>query len=776
MNFRTLMFRAVLVLVTVMSFANITQAADDSEIITDDDIPRTYVGRAVCSGCHADVNEAYAGSHHDLAMQHVSESSVLGDFDNVTYKHLGETFNFYRNGDRFMVRTAGLDGEPEDFEISFTFGVYPLQQYLVKFPGGRLQALSVAFDTRARDAGGQRWFHLNPDDAVPPGDVLHWTGPNLNWNYMCADCHSTAYRKNYDAATQSYASSYAEIDVSCEACHGPASRHVEWANNDGDAIAEYGVDDDYSLAVRFNERTGVSWSSDPETGTVSRSTPRTSSREIDVCARCHSRRSQLTDQTDPGDPFMDGYRPSLLTEGLYHADGQIQDEVYVWGSFLQSKMYMAGVTCSDCHDPHTADLRRPGDATCLACHAGDRYATSAHHFHPQESLGARCVECHMPSKVYMQVDARHDHSIRIPRPDLSVTLGTPNACNNCHEDQDAKWAADTLKQWYGSTPRGLQGYARALTAGRSRASNGSRMLKSIVASSGQPVIARASALTYLGAYPDRDTFAMIQMNLNADDALMRLAAVDALAPLEPRARVLAIASLWDDLKAVRIAAARTLAGYSGEGLNSAQLERLNRGIEEYIEVQEFNAERPEAQLNLADLYFDSGRMAEADAAYMKALELGPQFVPGYVNYAQMLAQQDREMEAEAVLREGVEKVPGEAAIHHSLGLSLIRQQRLDDALEPLATAHQLEPQTIRFGYIYAVALNASGRVDDALKVLEPIHAMSPDNIDVLVALITFNRDAGRFKTALDHARKLKQLIPDDAGVDQLIVDLERAAS
>ena len=188
-----------------------------------------FMGGKVCSGCHAAETESWKGSHHALAMQKATEGTVLGNFSNEPFEHLGVVTTFSRAGDKFRLRTGGPDGALHDYEIDYTFGVYPLQQYLIAFPGGRYQALGIAWDSRQKEQGGQRWFHLYPDQQLNPGNRLHWTGRNQTWNYQCADCHSTNLQKNYDLSTDTYATTWTDVDVSCEACHGPGSRHVAWA-------------------------------------------------------------------------------------------------------------------------------------------------------------------------------------------------------------------------------------------------------------------------------------------------------------------------------------------------------------------------------------------------------------------------------------------------------------------------------------------------------------------------------------------------------------------
>jgi tetratricopeptide (TPR) repeat protein len=728
-----------------------------------------YVGRAQCIACHAEQDARWAGSHHDLAMQEATEISVLGDFNDATFNWFGVTSRFYRQDGRFMVRTDGPDGHLQDYPIKYTFGVDPLQQYLIEFPGGRLQALDIGWDSRPAQTGGQRWLHLHPQDQVAAGDVLHWTGPNLNWNYMCADCHSTNLRKGYDAGNGSYRTTWSEIDVSCEACHGPGAAHVRWAEQK--ARGEPADAADMGLTVRLNERAGVAWTIDPTTGRASRSAPRRTDTEMQVCARCHSRRSQLTDQAVAGQPLLDAFRPALLTEGLYYPDGQIQDEVYEWGSFLQSRMHQAGVTCSDCHDPHSGKTRLPGDLVCAQCHPTERYAAKAHHFHPEDSPSASCIACHMPTTNYMVVHARHDHSMRVPRPDLSVALGTPNACSRCHTDQPPQWAAQQVETWYGHPARGWQRYGLAFAAARAGLPEGTELLAEVIADPQTPAIARATALQALGAYPSREAFGLLQGGLGSEDPLERLGALTGVEAFASGASALAIAPLWDDLRAIRIEAARQVASIPQVQLPEAARERLAAGIGEYVAAQTFNAERPESQVNLGGLYADLKRTGEAEAAYREAIRLQPDFIPAYANLAQFLSGAGRETEAEGALHSGLQRHPKAAALTHALGLSLVRQKRLDEALSRFADATDQDPDNARYAYVYAVALQSAGRLDEALGVLARATERHPGDTEILLALATFNRDAGRREQALGYARRLQALMPGNPSADSLVREL-----
>jgi predicted CXXCH cytochrome family protein len=703
--------------------------------------PATYVGASACARCHAEESAAWRGSQHALAMQEANARSVLGDFNDAEFTRAGITSRFYRRDDGFYVRTDGPDGKPADYRIKYTFGVSPLQQYLVEFPDGRLQALPIAWDSRPAAQGGQRWFHLYPDEKITHDDELHWTRPAQNWNFMCADCHSTAVRKNYDPANNRFHTQWAELDVACEACHGPGSRHLVWAQ--AKQAGKTWQDDDKGLTVRLDERRDVTWTVDPATGRPVRSKPRQSERELEVCAQCHARRSQIAEGYTPGRPFLDYYRPALLDPPLYYPDGQQRGEVYKWGSFLQSRMYAKGVTCGDCHDPHSGKLRAQGNAVCTACHQQDKYDTPAHHHHPTDSAGAACAACHMPTTTYMVIDPRHDHSLRVPRPDQSVAFGTPNPCTGCHADRDAHWAAEQVKTWYGHDPQGYQQYAAAFAAAAAGSRDAGTLLRGVAADAAQPSIARATALANLDPAGRPASLETLAADLGADDPLLRFGALQALerAPLEARL-ALAAPLLSDPLRVVRSEAASVLAPAPEDRLDAAQRAAFERAGAEYVETQRYNADRPEARVNLGTYYGSQGDARGAEEEFRAALRLDPGFVPGYVNLADLYRATRRDAEGERTLRAGLERVPQNAALHHALGLALVRLQRMDEALAELKRAATLDPGDARFAYVYAVALHSTGDAPEAIATLERALADHPDDPDIRQALAAFRAERG----------------------------------
>jgi Tfp pilus assembly protein PilF len=732
-----------------------------------------HIGGKVCSGCHAAEAERWKGSHHALAMQNATAATVLGDFAGAQLEHFGVTTTFFRDGDKFMVRTDGPDGAPHEYPIAYTFGVYPLQQYLIAFPGGRYQALGITWDSRLKEQGGQHWFHLYPDRKLPAGDRLHWTGRDQTGNYQCAYCHSTNLQKNYNLSADTYATTWTDLDVSCEACHGPGSRHVAWANSPEAKAYAADSPDRMGLTNRLKPTDNGHWEMNPETG-IARRTERLASTEIETCAACHSRRKVIAKTPVPGDPYPDNYLPALLQPGLYHADGQIDGEVYEYGSFLQSRMHAAGVTCSNCHDSHSAKLLTEGNALCGQCHLTARFDAREHHHHEPDSAGAQCINCHMPTKRYMVVDARRDHSMRVPRPDLSVSLGTPNACSQCHADRPPQWAAQTVAGWY---PRGRQTtlhYGAALHAGRIGAADAEQQLDRLLLDQNQPSIVRASALPLLQAYATPASEPAIKAAIADASPLVRSAAPRALPITPPPAVAKAIAPLLSDpVRAVRVEAARALAGTDLLALTPAQQTALVKATTELVAAEMVDAERPEAHLNLGLLDLRRQQLAEAEAEYRTALRLDPAFVPAMVNLADLDRARGMDEQGAELLRKAMSIEPDNADVRQSLGLFLVRQHDYAGALDMLRRATELAPDNARYAYVYAVALNSSGAPAEAMALLERGHQQHPTDRDILMALVSIARDTGNFAVALRHARELGALDPGDARLRALVSELEK---
>jgi tetratricopeptide (TPR) repeat protein len=736
---------------------------------SDADKPQ-YIGSAVCVPCHQQQNTAWLGSHHDLAMQHANDKTVLGDFDNKKLSYNGITSTFFKKGNQFFVNTDGTDGSVLDYQIKYTFGVFPLQQYLIEFPDGRLQALGIAWDSRSKENGGQRWYHLYPNEALTYKDRLHWTRADQNWNYMCADCHSTNLQKNYDAVKNSYQTSWSEMNVGCEACHGPASSHVDWAHKKpGWQQLEK---QNKGLPAQLNERADISWKLNHETGNSSRSKTKTSNHEIDICARCHSRRSVISNDYRHDAPLLDSYQPALLTEFLYYPDGQIKEEDYVYGSFIQSKMYHQGVTCSDCHEPHSLKLRAHGNGVCLQCHAESKFNGTSHHFHDENGPGASCAECHMPQTTYMGIDGRHDHSIRIPRPDLSIKLETPNACNQCHKDKSPAWANQKMESWYGKDWAPGWHFGETLYEARNEKPGAGQDLAAVAASPKLPAIARATAAELLQDFPGPTSFLVTRTLLKDKDDLLRLSAVRSFENMDAQYRLRYVYPLLSDpVRAIRIEAARILAVVPRNMLSEQQQLIVDNAVTEYIKAQLVNADRPESYVNIGLIRLSMSQFEDAEKSYLRAIKLDAEFTSAYVNLADLYRMQKRDKKAKKILDQAVALSPRSGDVQHALGLLYVRNKQMKKALQFLSHATELQPDNLRYAYVYAVALNSEGQADKAIELLKKILQRHPGNTDSLIALISFYKSQGDIKSATMYANKLLESHPEFGTVQQLLEPL-----
>ncbi|HET9412703.1 MAG TPA: multiheme c-type cytochrome, partial [Pseudolabrys sp.] len=695
-------------------------------------------------------------SQHKHAMDHATEKSVLGDFSDATFDYYGVRSRFFRKDGKYLVETDGPDGKLAIFQVKYTFGIDPLQQYLIEFPDGRVQALSIAWDARSKEKGGQRWFHLYSGENIRHDDVLHWTKLNQNWNFMCAGCHSTGLRKNYDAERDRYATAWSEISVGCEACHGQGSNHVTWARAQ-QGWWPFGRNEDRSkgLLARLDERAGVIWTHDPASGNVRRNLPVNLLRtEVETCGRCHARRSELSEKWEPGHWLQDTHAIAApLARDVYWPDGQMRDvaEAYNYVPFKQSKMFAAGVTCSNCHDPHSAKQRIAGDGVCLQCHATEVYAGARHSRHQQASAAPNCVSCHMPARTYMVVDSRHDHSLRVPRPDLSVKNGMPNACNDCHADKPAQWAADAVDRWFGSDRKGSQAYADAFAAASANRADARQLLASVAGDLNAPNVARANALVELAPYVSPANADLARRALADSDPMVRIAAIDMLANV-PAAQAwpLIAPRLSDSVLGVRIRAASLLAAVPTERQPQADRERFERAAAEFVAAVRLNADRPEDRSSLANFYARRGLTKEAETEYKAALRLSPQYTVAAINLADLYRQLNRDGDGESTLRAAIAVTPADAGLHYALGLTLNRLKRADDSLVELRRAAELDPNNARYAYVYAVGLHSAGRAGDAIAVLKDNLDKHPGDRDSLLALVTFNRDSGNIASALDY--------------------------
>ncbi|MBT8049828.1 MAG: tetratricopeptide repeat protein [Xanthomonadales bacterium] len=725
-----------------------------------------FVGSVECKDCHLPEWDNWEGSHHDLAMDVANETTVRGDFDNSEFSHRGITSRFFRRDGGFFVYTNGPGGEMGEFEITHTFGWTPLQQYLVPFPGGRLQTLPIAWDTEE-----EKWFRVPPDEDIAPDDWLYWTNAAQNWNGMCAQCHSTNLEKNYDPETDSYDTTWSDIDVGCEACHGPGSDHVTWAQMPDMARP---AKENYELVLKTSDIESVEL--------------------VELCAPCHSRRASLDDLNHTETELMHSFLPALLDEGLYYADGQILDEVYVYGSFIQSKMYDRGVMCSDCHDPHSVERVLEGNLLCTQCHREAQYDTYEHHFHKQEGeegepirsangdvlwavgTGAQCETCHMPGRYYMGNDYRPDHSFRVPNPRLAAETGSPDACLRCHVDEDAEWSQAKAIEWYG--PGDTSHYGDVLFRGRRSEPGAAADLANMAFDDLYPVNVRATAVVLLGRNYSHDVSRpALDLARVDEEPLIRHAALQVLNDPDSRslARKLARA-LEDPVRGVRIEAASRLAGALSEQLDIPQKERLSIVLAEYEDAMRYSADFPFGRYNLGNLYSNLGQPERAIDAYENAIRIDNQFYPAKANLALLYNQRGENDRAEALLREVVESQPEMYDLAYSLGLLLVEMQRAGEALPFLAQASEGLPGSSRIHYNLGLLYQQQGDIGRAEQKLIQALSLEPANLDYQYGLADHYIKRGLFERAVPLVEAMVTSHPENPIGMQMMQFLQRAMS
>ncbi|MEA1921508.1 MAG: tetratricopeptide repeat protein, partial [Pseudomonadota bacterium] len=654
----------------------------------------------------------------------------------------------------FFVQTEGVNGVISDFEITHTFGWTPLQQYLVPFPGGRLQCLPLAWDSVKKE-----WFHLYQDAEFDSGDWMYWTNGAQNWNSMCADCHSTNYKKGYDFKSDSYNHSYSEINVSCEACHGPASRHVTWAET------MQPLDSDNGLLVHTDKMTAR--------------------EQVELCAFCHSRRSLFGDYIHGKKDLLDVLSPRLLDAGLYYADGQILDEVYVYNSFIQSKMFDRDVRCSDCHDMHSVKLHHKENQTCLQCHQADIYDNYQHHFHKYKGdktakpiktadgstlfavgTGTDCVQCHMPGRIYMGNDYRPDHSMRIPRPDLNRELETPDACLRCHVDKNRQWSIDFTTKWYGE--KRPTHYGSVLDAGRKQLPDAQNELIKIVGNSLYPGVVRATALELLGRYQSPEVFSLFKKNLDSAEALMRQTAL-AFMPTPREQRIKQVAPLLSDpVKGIRIEAAKNLCAIPRSELDPSLHEQHDKALTEFRENLEYSADFADARMNLGSLYLYRGELDQAEAAFKKAISIDRELYAAYRNLAILYSRQQKLGQAEDILRQALALNDTLYDIHYSLGLLLSEMKNYEEAVTELEKAAAGLPNHSRIHYNLGMLLEFMRRGPEAETALTQAVTLEPQNIQYLTALARLYLTESRLNKASELAKKMVAADPDNPIGHQLL--------
>jgi predicted CXXCH cytochrome family protein len=700
-----------------------------------------FVGDRSCKSCHAKENNEWLQSHHFMAMQPANDSTVTGNFNNATFTGDGVTSNFFKKDGKFMINTQGDDGMNHDYEVKFIFGFTPLQQYLVEFPGGRMQVPRVSWDVIQK-----KWFNQYPGQKIPAHDWLHWTGNAQNWNTMCASCHSTNLQKNYDIESDTYKTTYSVINVSCESCHGAGKRHIDYVSNDDYKTAE-------KIPGSFLD--------------LGRNASQT--EELNTCAPCHARKADISASPVNSDEIMDNYIPQIPDKEFFHADGQQDAEDYNYTSFLQSKMFRQGVKCSSCHNPHSGKNVLTGNQTCLKCHTKN-YDDPAHTFHPIRSTGSECKNCHMPGKLYMGNDLRYDHSFRVPRPDLSVKYGMPNACNNCHTNKPSKWAADAVIKWFG--PIRKYHFAEDLIPGSKQDLNSEAHLVKLFGDTSVPNIIKATAVNYLGSIPTQNSLNTLLIALGHKDAQIRYRAVRSLSNFQPDSWINTVGPLLSDkVRAVRIAAADLFITIPEQQIPGQYFKAYTLARNELQSYITYQADFSVGNLMIADHYLKLKDYFNAEKFYLRGLKKDSLMNYARLNLSTTYNLQGKNDKALEVLITAAKIDPKNDRIFYNQALLYNEMNDKPAAERSFAKAVELKTANPRVYYNYGLLLNESKKFAAAETVLQKGIVINPADPGLYYVLTLVYIQINNITKARQTGLKLKQLDPGNRDYAQLFKNL-----
>ena len=696
-----------------------------------------YLGSSSCASCHSQEHKDWLFSDHNKAMQTVSDSSVLGDFSGIKFSSDGVQSHFSKQEQYYIINTEGADGTNRDFQVKYVFGYFPLQQYLIESEGGRLQSARQSWNSRDK-----KWFHQYPGQRINSKDWLHWTGNSQNWNTMCASCHSTNFKKNYDFESDTYASTFSEINVACESCHGAGGQHLAYIESE-----------DYKQGKRITN-SGLQYAKD-----------KNNRLQLNTCAPCHARKTDIGAEAAGSSELLDHLIPELISNEHYFADGQINDEDYEYGSFAQSKMFHNKVKCSDCHNPHSGKLKKEGNNLCLSCHE-TKYDTETHHFHKGSGESTQCINCHMPQKTYMGNDHRRDHSFRIPRPDQSLVYKTPNTCNTCHSKQSAKWASEAITKWYG--PKRAYHFSDDLLPGSLLNEKSKIHLIKLAGDTSQPEIARATAIQYLSKVQDQESGDALLKYSRDEKALIRYHAFRGLEnfPVEVWAHA-ASHGLKDKVLAVRIATA-DLYHLAGElHVPSSAKNAYTAANAENKAYLRYQRDFSLGNVMMADYHLQEADNKNAIVHYLRGLKKDSLMNYARLNLASAYNGLKLNNEALSTLKQAEVIDPINMNIQHNLALLYYEAGDFASSLTHFKKAVSSPSADPDVYYNYGLLLQQTGNKTQAETVFLQGHSLYPGSIKLNYVLCSFYLKEGNANKAKTYGSFLYQLDPENKAYIQL---------
>jgi len=492
----------------------------------------------------------------------------------------------------------------------------------------------------------------------------------------------------------------------------------------------------------------------------------------------------MGDNNHRSNDFYNNYRPQLITPPLYFSDGQILDEDYVFASFTQSKMYMHDVRCNDCHDSHSLKLKIDGNALCTQCHRGEEYDTYQHHFHKYANEkgepvtnkfgdivpvgeGALCKTCHMPARYYMGIDYRRDHSLRIPRPDLSILYKVPNACNDCHADKSFQWSEDFIKKYYGERKKFT--YGSVLSDGYLQNNGADTSLIHLIKNDLYPEIVRATAIQYLAAYDNKKSKELIKSMLDNPEPIVRESAVTGFDENNIMDLITTLSPILDDpVKIVRFAAANRLFELDKQFFTDSLYNKISLVMNEYYNAILYTSDFPSGRYNLANYYSRKGDLVKAEKFYKDAIRLDGHFYPAKSNLALLYYSQGNFSEAEKLFLDLIKNNKEYTEGNYYLGLLYAEQKRYNEAANFLQRYLLQKNPNSRTYYNLGLVYQYLNQNQKAESILLKGNELIPNNFDLIFALSDFYLKQKNFAKSLQFANELKIKFPSKPEGQQFI--------
>ena len=693
---------ALALLIAAIAFRQVRRVSSATATVSADD----YVGSATCATCHKKFYDLWSTSFHGLAMQRYTPQLARdAGFQNNVSVRIGEvTYTTALTDQGGAIVEHSSSGERR-YPIEFTLGGKNIYYFLTPLDRGYLQVLPLAYDVREKswlDSTRSMTMHENISRTEP----VHWRDRALTFNTSCYGCHVSQIETNYLPSSDSYNTTWREPGINCETCHGPAGKHVrlyQAAEKSGTTPSQLGL-------VSFKDLSHA--------------------QRNDSCGSCHAKASLITGGFRIGDKFYDHFSLAAYENSDYFPDGRDIGENYTYTSWSLSPCVKSGqLDCVHCHTSSGRYRYAKGDpnAACLPCHEERVKNATAHTHHKADSLGNRCISCHMPMTDYAHM-RRSDHSMRPPAPAATIAYGSPNACNICHKDKDARWADKLVRQWHNDDYQApILAQAALIDAARKHQwSNLPQMLAYINDPNHDPVFA-ASLIRLLFSCPDPRKFDAIESAVKDPSPLVRASAIDVLSQrLDTHAINLVAQATKDDTRLVRIRAASTLSVVPLSSIDESLRPSVQAASQEYVASLNTRQDDFGQHLNLGNYHANRRELPQAAAEYERAAALRPGIAASLVNASVVYSQLGDLNKAEDALRRAIASDSSESAAHFNLGLLLAEKGQTGEAIKELRKTLQLDKQNAAAAYNLAVLI-APTNPAEALSLSKQAAAAEPAN-------------------------------------------------